>query len=383
MRYKYNDKSIPLGLYQFYLMAGIPYEGFVTGYGYAYSQSKMVIQVPSGSNYELQGASLFTKTTIRMLDKSAEAKMRSLNLKAEDFAAHLITERPDGSISVNMGNGEILTLPKHGASIKTEITEHKDGLMFQISASNSALQKTYSRSCKLRDFQIVFSPRLNENRTLSMPAYTTDGIIKPEIMDISADKGSYLADMLSFMLFLAGEGNEYYEGKQFKYKHSSIIENKPKQWLGKNNKWIDSNKRPNQYTGKRVDAFKQAAKFQQIARGLFIADVIFSASDIAGGLNERDTKRIINGVFSLGVSVASIFVPAVGWAYAGYLVLNMMGAFDPRCIRFIPIREPHVLEMDNTRIISPKIEPIKIGQQSQFLGIPQRKQMEFRQGNKY
>ena len=86
---KYNNKYISRELFDFYRMTKQPYEGFVIGLGYAFTQ-KGAIMTSFSTNYNpsnpfCQGTGFFDMCTTQLLDTSPEAVVRSLNLKTEDI----------------------------------------------------------------------------------------------------------------------------------------------------------------------------------------------------------------------------------------------------------------------------------------------------------
>ena len=173
-------------------------------------------------------------------------------------------------------------------------------------------------------------------------------------LNIASEKQSDISDLIGIGGFLSGEVNRYLEGSRFRYKYSSVIENKPTHWYTKNNTWRDVNKWYNQYTGNRDIALKKAVRFQTFGRAVFIGGVFLSSFDLVGGVIERDLNRSLKGGLGIGVSIVSLYLPVVGWIYTGYMLLDLIGAFDRPIIQ--PIRkDPYIIEADSTRIVKPPI----------------------------
>ena len=66
-------------------------------------------------------------------------------------------------------------------------------------------------------------------------------------------------------------------------------------------------------------------------------------------------NRSLQGGLRFGVSLVSLYLPVVGWIYTGYMLLDLIGAFDRPIIQ--PIRkDPYIIEADSTRIVKPPID---------------------------
>lgn len=55
------------------------------------------------------------------------------------------------------------------------------------------------------------------------------------------------------------------------------------------------------------------------------------------------------------MSIVSLYLPVVGWIYTGYMLLDLIGAFDRPIIQHIR-KDPYIIEADSTRIVKPPID---------------------------
>lgn len=295
---KYNKEYISRELFDFYRMTKQPYEGFVIGLGYAFIQ-KGAMMTSFSTNYNpsnpfCQGTCFFDICTAQALDTSPEAVVRSLNLKAKDFETHLVQKNHDGTFTINMGHGKVLSLPQQGTTIDIDITERGSDAMFKLLVSNVSTREFHSVECKLREYQIVFNQQYH-SKTISLPSATNDYMGLPQRMEELKTKDSDISTLIGIGAFLASEGNRFLEGRKFRYKNSSIFERKPTHWYTKNNTWRDVNKWYNQYTGNRDIALKKAIRFQKVGRAFFIGGVFLSSLDLVGGAIDGNLNKSLKG----------------------------------------------------------------------------------------
>lgn len=145
----------------YYLRHAIPYEGFVTGLGYAYCQYNMFSPTVYNPNGQMFWDRFPPTLLIQAIDSSDYMKERSLNISSEEISKLVLRTNLMGDTVVNLGNGKEVTIPKN-ATHKVNVCVNDTGSQVNISVSvtvdNENGMISASTECRLKDFPFVFMP---------------------------------------------------------------------------------------------------------------------------------------------------------------------------------------------------------------------------------
>lgn len=386
---RYNNQFISRELFDFYRQTGRPYEGFVKGEGYAYTQKGAMATSFSTaynpSNPFCQGSGFYNFCTTQVLDTSPEAIVRSLELTPNDLMSLLVHKEINGSLVVNMGNGKLIKLSDPGKS-SVNISIHDNGvdLMLDMQIVDKALQQEYNFQCKLRDMPAFFSPNMLRYLTVSNSGQTSLQMPTAANDYRSLQKQNADIDWVGITgkaNSLAGFYTGYREGRLVRYR--SIFDNSPSEWYAKNKQWRPISKGANQYTGSKKATLKMAKGYRVAGRAFFVGGVVMSGYQAFDLLRQGDYYGVAKVGLDITMGAVATFGGPIGLGIGiVYFVFDAVGFFDRPTIRIreLPHKDPSIFERDKTYVaprIHLELERMKIKKH-----LPMREQPVFQQGNK-
>ena len=156
----YKKQFISYETFLVYQQVGIRYEGFIEGMGYTYYSDFAIapqhMQMFSTSPYVPYGYDHYILGTALFIDSSPEAVARSYNMTADKIKDKIVSYNNDGSISVNFGLGNYMTLPKGNKLPDVQINDNGSEQTVQISATNTTTGDSYSVQHKLVDLPLAY-----------------------------------------------------------------------------------------------------------------------------------------------------------------------------------------------------------------------------------
>jgi hypothetical protein len=168
----YNKRYITLADFQSLASVRIPYTGFIKGEGYAYTGFGSIPPVHqqrvSPPNQVPYNQSFQQTTLSQYIDRSPEAQVRSLNLQPEDLVKILVTKRPAGGHTINMGHGHYAQVSAQSEIIR-KITDTPSGLKYEIGYFDQSTGKRETTSGYLREMHLTFASTANQMPPLEKP----------------------------------------------------------------------------------------------------------------------------------------------------------------------------------------------------------------------
>jgi hypothetical protein len=156
----YQKQFITYETFLAYQEVGIRYEGFIEGMGYTYYSDFAIapqhMQILETSPYVPPGQNHYLLGTVQYIDSSREAIARSYNISPEDIMDRIATVNGDGTITINMGNGQYMTLPQNNSNINITINDNFEEATLVINAKNILTQEFRETRTKLVDLPVVF-----------------------------------------------------------------------------------------------------------------------------------------------------------------------------------------------------------------------------------
>lgn len=386
---RYNNQFISRELFDFYRQTGRPYEGFVKGEGYAYTQKGAMATSFSTaynpSNPFCQGSGFYNFCTTQVLDTSPEAIVRSLELTPNDLMSLLVRKEINGSLVINMGNGKLIKLSDPGKS-SVNISIHDNGvdLMLDMQIVDKALQQEYNFQCKLRDMPAFFSPDVLRYLTVSNSGQTSLQMPTAANDYRSLQKQNADIDWVGITgkaNSLAGFYTGYREGRLVRYR--SIFDNSPSEWYAKNKQWRPISKGANQYTGSKKAVLKAAKGYRVAGRAFFYIGIAVSITEGSIAYQEKGWAGVIKPGVDVLMGTLATFGGPIGLGIGiTYFVFDAVGFFDRPTIRIkeLPHKDPSIFERDKT-YVAPRIH-LELEQMKLKKHLPMREQPVFRQGSK-
>ncbi len=170
----YKNNYITEDQFESMQLLGLPYEGFVKGFGYVYTSefalSPMHMQINATSPITPYGMDQFLLGTMQYVDSSQEAIVRSYNITPDDIAKRIIKAHGNNVI-INMGNNQYMTLPKDNSDITIDITDSGISQMLSIRAKNTLTGESKSSQCELKEIPVFFGQnnQLGQSLDLEVP----------------------------------------------------------------------------------------------------------------------------------------------------------------------------------------------------------------------
>lgn len=343
---KYNNKYISRELFDFYRMTKQPYEGFVIGLGYAFTQ-KGAIMTSFSTNYNpsnpfCQGTGFFDMCTTQLLDTSPEAVVRSLNLKTEDILSFLVQPRLDGSLLVNMGNDKFLSVPSDNTKVQFIINDDGSTLKYKFEVSNIKTNEYHLVQGSLRDMPYTFG----QNNLWDI--LTSENLKKASFITGSVSLGYSAWENILF-----SRNSELYIPRAGENKGIPTS-------VWKRTKSGDFALR----NGKKVPVSANAASKIRLVKAVRTGGVVLNAVGVIitmytireEGFTLKNSADLIFGAIG--------FIPGWGWAVSGvYFGLDALGVFDQPVARVIERLEranPFEAVRDNT-YVAPHPQLLEIG----------------------
>lgn len=179
----YKENYISFDEYTALQQIDLNYEGFVIGVGYAYTLDISIAPphmgiynpprfVPPGMDHYMYGR-------MQCLDTTQEAIAKSYNYTSEEITKRITKYNIDQeTITVSLGNGESITLPKSNCSINVSTKINAQEQTAKISVTNTLSGLTNVKEFNISDFDILFGDYSDQNRNLNTNNATNDDLAK-------------------------------------------------------------------------------------------------------------------------------------------------------------------------------------------------------------
>ncbi|MDR1552737.1 MAG: hypothetical protein LBS69_04655 [Prevotellaceae bacterium] len=148
----------------YYMRQTIPYEGYVTGKGYAFFRYDTICPATCNISGTMFWDNYTPTMCIQAIDTSDYMKERSWNVTPEEISKLLVRNNPDGTMTVSLGTNNEITLSKEHGKCQISIEDTGTEVNVHVTVEDVKYEnenrnkKKYTKSCRLKDFRHVFEP---------------------------------------------------------------------------------------------------------------------------------------------------------------------------------------------------------------------------------